>query len=156
MPTLRFANPELHAQFLEGLKALPFAVRQSDDGSVGCTEEQWALVSAVAHRVRDGCFKWYFILPRTKEEAEAFEQYLRARGLRYELEHSDYGLVFLLPKADRSKHIEMGGPEACSFCDAAFVDRRQFFGTYAAAICDECIREFHADLESGTPSVRDA
>ena len=156
MPTLRFANPELHAEFLEGLKALPFTIHQSDDGSVSCTEEQWAIVNGVAHRVRDGCFKWYFAMPRTKEDAEAFEHYLRARGLRYELEHSDYGLVFLLPKADRSKHLDMGGPEACSFCDTAFVDRRRLFGTYVAAICDECVREFHAALKSDAPSNTDA
>jgi hypothetical protein len=156
VPILRFANPGLHAQFLEGLTTLPFAVRQSDDGTVSCTEEQWAIVNAVAHRVRDGCFRWYFSMPRTKEAAEAFEHYLRARGLRYEVEHSDYGMVFLLPKADRSKHLDMGGPEGCSFCDTAFVDRRQLFGTYVAAICDECVREFHAVLDSATPGTTDA
>ena len=152
MPTLRFANPELQARFLEGLKAVPFAVRQSDDGSIDCTEEQWGIVNAVAHRVRDGCFKWYFTWRDTTEAADAFEHYLRARGLRYELEHHEHGRVFLLPLADRSKHIEMGGPEACAFCGASFPDRQQFFGTYVAAICDECVREFHADLQSDPPA----
>jgi hypothetical protein len=156
MPTLRFANPELHAQFLEGLKALPFAIHQSDDGSVSCTEEQWAIVNAVAHRVRDGCFKWYFTSRHTPEDAEAFEHYMRARGLRYELEHHEDGPVFLLPKADRGKHTDMGMPEACSFCEASFPDRQRFFGTYVVAICDECVREFHADLESDTPNAGDA
>jgi hypothetical protein len=155
MPTLRFANPELHARFLDGLEALPFAIHRSDDGSVSCTEEQWAIVNAVAHRVRDGCFTWYFTSP-APEDTEAFERYLRARGLRYELEYHERGQVFLLPKADRGKHIDMGMPEACSFCDAALVDRRQLFGTYVAAICDECVRRFHADLESGTPTGADA
>ncbi len=91
MPTLRFANDELHARFLEGLKALPFAVRQAGDGSV----------------------------QRAPQD----------------------GRCFLLPQADRGKHIEMGMPEACSFCGASSTDRRQFCGTYVAAICDQCIRE---------------
>ena len=43
-------------------------------------------------------------------------------------------------------------PEACSFCGASYTDRRQFCGTYVAAICDQCIREYHADLQSDPPA----
>lgn len=41
MPSIRFANPELQARFLAGLKHLKFASQLADDGSVVCTFEQW-------------------------------------------------------------------------------------------------------------------
>jgi hypothetical protein len=151
MRRLRFANPELQAQFLRGVTVLPFATEIAEDGTVVCTDEQWAIVNAVAHRIRDDCFRWYFTWLHTPEGAAAFELYLRARGLRYELEHHEEGPVFLLPQADRSKHIDFGGPEACSFCGKTLPDLRRLFGTYVAAICDDCVREFHAELEAERP-----
>ena len=152
MPTLRFANPELNAQFLEALKALPFALAVGEDGTVRCTDEQWSLVNGAAHRVRDRCFPWYFTWRQTAEDADAFTHYLRARGLRHELEHHEDGLVFLLPRADRARHDDFGGCEACSFCGASLTERSHLFGSYVAAICDVCLRTFHDQLTS-TPQA---
>jgi hypothetical protein len=151
MFTLRFANPELQAQFLAGVRALPFDVDIAPDGTVSCTQAQWPIVNGVAHRLRDGCFPWYFTSRHTPEDAAAFEQYLNARALRYQLEHHRDGPVFVLPRADRSRHCDFGGPEACSFCGETYPPLTRLFGTYVAAICDVCVREFHTELASDPP-----
>jgi len=154
MRQLRFANPELQARFLEGLAALPFAVQRSADGSVICSEEEWDEVNTVAHRVRDGCFKWYFSLCHRPADVEELGEHLRSNGLRHEIEYHEDGLViFLLPQADRDKHIPSSDfppptPDTCSFCGSSYAERQFFYTKDIAAICDECIREFHAGSES--------
>jgi len=114
MPSLRFANPELQASFLAGLKRLQFSPQIADDGSVVCTNEQWPLVNDVAHKVRDACFKWYFSWRETKEGTQELEDHLRSNGLRHEIEHHGDRVVFLLPKSDKEKHTppsNYSGPE---------------------------------------------
>jgi hypothetical protein len=152
MPSLRFANPELQARFLAGLKQLTFAPQIADDGSVVCTEEQWPLVNDVAHKVRDSCFKWYFSWCDTKDGTRETEGYLRANGLRHEIEYHGEQVVFLLPKSDREKHTppsdDYSGPENCSFCGASSQERQRFFATGAVAICDDCIKWLHNELQS--------
>ena len=156
MLSLRFANPDLHSQFLEGLKSLPFAVEKADDGTVICTDEQWPEVNSVAHRVRDGCFKWYFSWCNTRSGAEALEEHLRANGLRFELEHHENRVVFLLPRSDRDKHTPPSdpgtGPSTCSFCGGSYTERQRFFATEAAAICDECIGWLYAEVQADRPA----
>ena len=149
MPSLRFANPELHARFLAGLKELPFALQVTDDGSVVCTEEQWPVVNDVAHKVRDACFKWYFSWCDSEEGTRELEDHLRSNGLRHEVEHHGERLVFLLPKSDKERHAPPGdsGPDACSFCGASPDKRERFFATGTAAICDHCIKWLYSELQ---------
>lgn len=149
MPSLRFANPELQSRFLEGLKELPFAPQIAADGSVVCTEAQWPLVNNVAHNVRDACFKWYASWCETEDGAWDFEEHLRSNGLRYEIEHHEDRLVFLLPKSDEERHTppsDYAGPANCSFCAAAYNERQRLVATGDVAICDECIKQFYDAL----------
>lgn len=151
MPSLQFANPELQARFFAGLKQLPFAIQIADDGSVICTEEQWPMVNDVAHKVRDGCFKWYFSWCDTQEGTREFEEHVRSNGLRYEIEHHGDRVVFLLPKSDKERHSppsDYSGPDTCSFCGASPNERERFFATGAVAICDDCIKWLYSELHS--------
>ena len=77
---------------------------------------------------------------------------MRARGLRYELEHHEDGPGLPPPQADRGKHIEMGIARLARSAGRRYTDRRQFFGTYVAAIRDQCVREYRADLQSDPPA----
>jgi hypothetical protein len=156
MPSLRFENEALQAQFLKLLESLPFQPELRPDGSVVCSTEQWPQVNALAHRVRSGCYPWYFSWCDSEEYTAEKERYLRDNGLRFEIEHHDHGKVFLLPKEDADKHNPAGdesgegsGPLKCSFCGGRSVDRDHM---YAAAsedvtICNECIEWLYADLK---------
>lgn len=151
MPSLRFANPDLQAQFLAGVKKLPFSVEFTSDGSVVCNDEQWPAVNDVAHKIRDTCFKWYFSWCDTADGARDFEEHLKSNELRHELEYHEGRTVFLLPKIDRDKHHipdSFTGPRECSFCKAPHTERARFFATDSAAICDECIRWLHEEMQS--------
>jgi hypothetical protein len=157
MPSLRFENPVLQSKFLDLLRSLPFQPVLGQDGAVACTDDQWPQVNALAHRVRDSCFRWYFAWCDSEESTEEMEQYLRTTGLRFEVEHHEDRKVFLLPKEDRDKHAPPGdasAPEACSFCGGRSMDRGGMYATGTVAICDECIAWLHADLrgtDGGTP-----
>jgi len=150
MPSLRFENPSLQSRFIDGLKRLSFEPQIAADGSVVCSDEQWPEVNTVAHDVRDTCFKWYFSWCRTEESTKELEQRLRSQGLRFEIEHHDGRIVFLLPVSDQDKHLpaseEYSGPETCSFCNAPYTERKQFVVSGDSAICDRCIEELHAEL----------
>ena len=155
MPSLRFANPELQARFLAGLKQLPFSPEIAADGSVVCSEEQWPIVNDVAHKVRDTCFKWYFSWCNTEGGTRELEEHLRSNRLRYEMEHHDDRVVFLLPKHDKEKHTppsDYSGPEVCSFCGGVPNERNQFFAAEAVAICDACIKWLYSELQSESKS----
>ena len=149
MPSLRFENPALQSKFLDLLRSLPFQPELRQDGSVVCTDNQWPQVNAVAHRVRDSCFRWYFSWCDSEESTAEMEQHLEASGLRFEVEHHEDRKVFLLPKEDEDEHMPPGdvsGPVACSFCRGRSMDRKRMYATDAVAICDECIAWLHADL----------
>jgi hypothetical protein len=149
MPSLRFDNPALQLKLLELLKSLPFRPELRQDGEVVCTDDQWPQVNALAHRVRDSCFRWYFSWCESEESTAEMEQHLIAKGLRFEVEHHEDRKVFLVPHEDRDKHTQPGdvsGPVACSFCRGRNVDRERMYATGTVAICDECIAWLYADL----------
>lgn len=151
MPSLRFENPELQSRFLHRLKRLPFEVQLDSEGSVVCGEKQWPDVNGVANTVRDECFKWYFSWCDTPDAAKELEEHLRTNGLRYELERHEDRLVFLLPQSDMAKHQRSDrydGPRNCSFCGKSYFERQRFFVTGKHAICDECVKELHAEIQS--------
>lgn len=149
MPSLRFENPTLQPQFLELLQTLPFQTQMDGNGSVVCTDEQWPQVNAIAHRVRDSCYRWYFSWCNSTDETAEFESRLSDAGLRFEVEYHEEGKVFLLPKEDEGKHWPSGEestPLHCSFCSGRSVDRQKMYATGDVAICDECIDWLYADL----------
>jgi hypothetical protein len=150
MPSLRFANPELQASFLAGLKQLPFAAQIADDGSVVCTEEQWPLVNDVAHKVRDNCFKWYFSWCETKEGTQELKT-TYSRTLRYESSVWRSGSFF--PKSDKENISHwIIRPRHLFFCGASPNQRNRFFATGAVAICDDCIMRLHSELQGEATS----
>ena len=61
-----------------------------------------------------------------------------------------------MPLADRSRHSDFGGPEACAFCGETYPPLTHLFGSYLAAICDVCVREFHTQLTPEPPDPSDA
>jgi hypothetical protein len=109
-----------------------------------------AQVNALAHRVRDSCFPWYFVWCDSDDLTREMEQHLKTNELRYEVEHHQDRTVFLLPKEDEDKHAPPGdgmtGPAACSFCGGRNLDRERMYASGSVAICDQCIAWLHADL----------
>ena len=153
MPSLRFENPTLQLQFANLLGSLAFRPTIADDGSVVCTDEQWPQVNAIAHRIRDSCYRWYFSWCDSEEGTAEFECRLKQRGLRFEIEYHDHGKVFLLPKEDEEEHRPPGdetGPLECSFCRGSHVERKKMYATGSVAVWDECIAWLYADLRGST------
>jgi hypothetical protein len=113
--SLRFDNRVLHARLLAALRREGVPFQLMPDGTVQCSDEQWPSVNAVAHCIRDSCFRWYFSWMETAEDTAAFAEALQRAGLPFELEHHADHDVFLLPKADQRKHhrrkIELWPPE---------------------------------------------
>ena len=149
MPVLRFLNPELHARFVQGLRSKGFGDTIDASEMVRCTDEQWLEVNAIAHRIRDTCFPWYFSWFSTNQTAREFETYLREKGFRFELEDHEDRLVFLLPKEDREKY-DFGDttPPAhqnCSFCGKPYTEVERFDASETAAICGKCVAYLHSD-----------
>jgi len=105
--SLRFQNSTLQGQLIADLQAqgVPFEV--ASDSAVECSDQQWSAVNAVAHRIRDTCFPWYFSWLDTPEDTAAFAAALREASLPFELEYHHDGEVFLLPKADRAEHHKL-------------------------------------------------
>jgi hypothetical protein len=160
MPTLRFLNPALHSQFVEGLRKHGFADTLSTDGAMRCSEKLWPQVNGIAPRIRDSCFPWYFSWFQNEDSAREFEQYLRGQNFRFELEVHDDRLVFLLPKDDEGKY-DFGGADPptrqhCSFCGKACTDADRFFASESAAICGGCVSYLHSEISGPSPSERDA
>ena len=105
--SLRFGNPDLQRRLLAELQARRLPITLGRDGAVECSQEEWAGINEIAHRIRDGCFPWYFSWLETAEETRAFADALGRAGLRFELEHHWDRDVFLLPKADRAEHHKL-------------------------------------------------
>jgi hypothetical protein len=149
MHSLRFENPALQSKFLDFLRSLPFQPELRQDGAVVCTDDQWGQVNALAHKVRDSCFPWYFSWSDSDETTRETVQYLQANELRFEIEHHQDRTVLLLPREDREKHTPPGdfiGPLSCSFCGGRSRDRERMYAAGSVAICDGCITWLHADL----------
>jgi hypothetical protein len=160
VPSLRFLNPDLHARFVDNVRAHGFGETLDAAGMMRCTEEQWLKVNDIAHRIRDTCFPWYFSWFNDNKSARDFEEYLRGRGFRFELEDHEDRLVFLLPKEDRDKY-DFGDatPPAhqhCSFCGKSYAEVERFFTSESAAICGECVAFLHSDAPGDESHGRDA
>ena len=153
MPSLRFLNPQLHERFVARVRDAGFGETIDASGTMRCTDDQWPNINAIAHRVRDTCFPWYFSWLSNGQSAREFETYLRKRGFRFELEDHGDRLVFLLPKEDSDKY-EFGDstPPAhpnCSFCGKSYTEVDRFFASKSASICGECVAFLH---EGSDPS----
>lgn len=155
MRSLRFNNPAMQSQLALGLEQLALGSLVKSDGWVICEDSQWSEVNAIAHAVRNGCFKWYFSWFKDAELAEQFKSYLKANGLRFELEEhrdaDDYRLVFLLPWEDREKHKCAGQPpstDTCSFCGKKWFEVEHFTTSASAAICGECVSDIHQAMRT--------
>lgn len=107
MPSLRFANRDLQRRFVEKLRenGLPFYL--DSNGAVQFDEKDRSSINGVAHTIRDSCFKWYFSWGRDLKTAGQFESILKSKNMPFEIEYHEDGKVFLLPKADETKHQEI-------------------------------------------------
>lgn len=142
-------NPVLQERFADRLRESGLAETLDAQRTVRCTDDQWPKVNAIAHRIRDGCFPWYFSWFESDQTAREFETYLRANGFRFELEDHGDRLVFLLPKEDQGKY-EFGDTTppahaACSFCGKHYTEVERFYASTSAAICGECVAFLHSN-----------
>ena len=102
--SLRFDNPVLQQRFLTELQRQKVPYGLGPNQAVECSSDEWSAVNAVAHVVRDGCFKWYFSWWKTQRETERFLEAVRKSGLPFELEHHKDGIVFLLARANATAY----------------------------------------------------
>lgn len=107
MPSLRFEDEELQRRFTESLRENGLPFRLDTDSAVQFDEKDRSSINAVAHTIRDSCFKWYFSWGSDPETAKQLESTLRSKGMPFQIEHHEDGKVFLLPKADEEKHQEI-------------------------------------------------
>ena len=138
---------------MEGLETAGLASLLQADGFVVCDDEQWLKVNAIARRIRDRCFKWYFSWCENPEHEQDLLNHLESNKLRFEVEEHKDRLVFLLPKEDEARHsFGDSAPafEACSFCGKKWTEIQQFVTSTSAAICNECITTLYDDLHAGS------
>jgi hypothetical protein len=106
--SIRFEDQELQDRFVQALAQSGVAFSAGALGAVECSEEQWMAVNAVAHTIRDSCYKWYFSWWDTQELTDRFLAVVRASGLPFQLEHHADRDIFLLSKAYEPQYIELG------------------------------------------------
>ena len=105
--SIRFEDAALQDQFINELRRQRVPFTLTAVGAVECPDSDWDAVNSVAHKIRDSRFPWYFSWLNTREDSERFLQALRIADLPFELEHHEDRDVFLLPRADKSKHAEV-------------------------------------------------
>ena len=105
--SIRFEDQTLQGHFVSALVRGGVAFSSGAGGAVECTEEQWSSVNAVAHTIRDSCYKWYFSWWETQELSDRFLAVVKASGLPFQLEHHADRDIFLLSKAHESQYAEL-------------------------------------------------
>ena len=105
--SIRFEDHALQGRFVAALVQGGVAFSAGPFGAVECSEDQWASVNAVAHTIRDSCYKWYFSWWDTQEQLDRFLAVVKASGLPFQLEHHADRDIFLLSKAHESQYVEL-------------------------------------------------
>jgi hypothetical protein len=107
--SFRFDDQGLQARLVAALREAGLSFHVRKDGAVTCAAADRRALNAVAHIIRDSCFRWYLSWWKDPEASHRFSAEMKALGLPFHVEYHDDSLVFLLPKENEDLHRMISG-----------------------------------------------
>jgi hypothetical protein len=100
---IRFEDEALQQAFVQQLDDGRVRYTRDSNGAVTFGEAEADSVVAVAHRIRDAQFPWYFLKWPSESQSMRFRTILANAGLPFFVEHHESGTWFLVRRADETE-----------------------------------------------------